>query len=82
MSESQMKTMLITFFDIKGIVHFESIPQGQTVNQAYYVEILKPLREVVRSKGPELWPNDWVLHHDNAPAHRARPVKKFRTKNR
>jgi hypothetical protein len=33
-----MKTLLITSFDIKGIVHFEFILQGQTVNQAYYVE--------------------------------------------
>jgi len=40
MSKSQMKTMLITFFDIKGIVHFEFIPQGQIVNKAYYNDII------------------------------------------
>jgi hypothetical protein len=45
-----MRTVLITSFDIKGIVHFEFIPQGQTVNRAYYVEILKPLREATRRK--------------------------------
>jgi len=48
MSKSQMKTMLVTFFDIKGTVHFEFNPQGQTVNRAYYVEILKWLRDTVR----------------------------------
>jgi len=29
-SKSQMKTLIITFFDIKFIVHFEFILQGQT----------------------------------------------------
>jgi hypothetical protein len=62
MSKSQMKTMLITFFDIKGIVHFEFIPQGQKVNQAYYVETLK----LCIGKRPGLWPINWILHHDNA----------------
>jgi hypothetical protein len=33
--KSQMKTMLITFFDIKGIVHIEFVSQDGTVNQAY-----------------------------------------------
>jgi hypothetical protein len=58
MWKSQMKAMLIAFFDIKGIVHFEFIPQAKTVSQVYYVEILKRLREVVHRKGHELWPND------------------------
>jgi hypothetical protein len=39
MSKSQMKSMVITFFDIKGTVHFEFTPQDQTFNQAYYVEV-------------------------------------------
>jgi hypothetical protein len=25
----------------------------------------------------ELWPNDWILHHDNAPAHKGLSVKQF-----
>ena len=31
--KSKVKVMLIMFFDIQGIVHFEFLPQGQTVNQ-------------------------------------------------
>jgi len=44
----------LTFFDIKGIVHFKFILWGQTVNQAYYVEIMKWLHEAVCRKRPEL----------------------------
>jgi transposase len=75
MSKSQMKEMLKTFFDIKGIVHFEFITQS--VNRAYYLKLLKRLPEAVRRKRPELWPNEWILHHDNAPAHKALSVKQF-----
>jgi hypothetical protein len=46
MSKSRMKTMLITLFHIKGFVHCEFIAQGQTVNQAYYVEVLKRLHKM------------------------------------
>jgi uncharacterized protein involved in tellurium resistance len=77
MSKSQMKTILITFFNIQGTVHFEFIPQGQTVNQAYYVEIMKQLHEAMRRKRPELCPTNWILHHNNAPAHKVHSVKQF-----
>jgi alpha-L-fucosidase len=50
---------------------------AKKVNQAYCVEILKRLREAVRRKRPELWPNDWILHHDKAPAHKTLSVKQF-----
>jgi hypothetical protein len=75
MSKSQMKIMLITFFGSKGTVHFEFMPQGQTVDLAYYVEMPKQLHEAVHRKKPELWPNNWILHHDNAPANKALSVK-------
>jgi hypothetical protein len=30
-------------FDIMGIIHFEFVPKGATVNQTFYVEVLKSL---------------------------------------
>jgi hypothetical protein len=79
MSKLQTRTKLITFFDIKDIVHFEFTAQGQTVNQAYYsyVEILKWLHEAMHRKRSERYPNNWILHHDNAPAHKVLSVKQF-----
>jgi hypothetical protein len=33
------------------------VPEGQTVNQVYYKEVLTNLRERVRRKIPEMWKN-------------------------
>ena len=70
-SWSQVKIMLVCFFDHKGIVHYEFIAQEQTVNQQYYLEVLTRLKESLRRKRQGIWPDKWILRHYNAPAHDA-----------
>ena len=78
-SRSKIKLMLIAFFDARGIVHMEFLPQGQTVNQHVYKEILRRLLRSVREKRHELWQdNVWLLHQDNAPAD-ALSIRQFLT---
>ena len=79
---SNIKSMLICFFDQKGIVHREFVLPGHTVNAAFYVEVLAHLRENMRRKRPDQWRNNtWLLHHDNAPAHAALLTRWFLTDN-
>ena len=42
----------------QGTVHYQFVPTGQTVSQAYYLEVLKRLRKKVRRKRPELLANN------------------------
>ena len=78
LSLAKVKLMLIAFFDVRGIVHTGLLPQGQTVNQHVYKDVLRRLIRSVRDKRRELWVNDsWLLHHDNAPAHNALSVRQF-----
>ena len=36
------------FFYATGIVHSEFVPNGETVNQAFYLQVLRRLRDAVR----------------------------------
>jgi len=49
-SRSATKSMLIVFFDIRGIVHHEFVPEGQNVNAEFYSNVLCRLREDIRRK--------------------------------
>ena len=79
-SSVQIKSQnnVVDFFYIRGFVHYEFVPNGQTVSQVYYLEVLERLREEVKRKRPERFANNsWILHHDNAPAHTALYVREF-----
>ena len=41
MSRSRVKTMIIAFFDSRGIVHKEFVPPGQIVNHAFHKDVLE-----------------------------------------
>ncbi|UYV77389.1 hypothetical protein LAZ67_15000823 [Cordylochernes scorpioides] len=79
---SNVKVLLTVFFDCRGVVHHEFLPQCRTVNKEYYLQVMRNLREVIRQKRPDWWKNkNWLLHHDNAPAHTSLLVREFLAKN-
>jgi len=57
MSKSKIKTMVIVFFDIRGLVHHEFVPHGKTTNAKFYVEVLKRLKRRVHRVRPEIADN-------------------------
>jgi transposase len=64
--------------DIRGVVHYEFLPNGQRVNQVYYLDVLKRLREKVIRKRSEIFANNsWILHHENVPVHTTPSVREF-----
>ncbi|UYV69395.1 hypothetical protein LAZ67_6003445 [Cordylochernes scorpioides] len=76
MSKSRIKTMIIVFFDIRGIVHCEFVPQGQTVNSAFYLEVLRRLKRRIARVRTNI--KDTVkIHHDNATSHTAFIITNF-----
>jgi len=72
--------MLVCFFEHKGIVHYEFISQGQTVNQHLF-GIADKVTGMCLEEKPRLWPDKWILNHDNAPEHDVVRVHEFLAKN-
>ncbi|UYV64570.1 hypothetical protein LAZ67_3001201 [Cordylochernes scorpioides] len=74
--KSKNKVLLVTFFDIKGIVHYEYLEEGQTINKESYLNIMRRVRESICLKRSEMWSSkNWIIHHDNAPPHTATSAK-------
>jgi hypothetical protein len=69
--------MFELFFDSSGIVCMEFIPEGAIVNKHCYKKILHRLLNTICHMRPELWcRKNWLLLHDNTPAHHSVLVQK------
>ena len=68
MSRSKFNAMLIVFYDIQRTVTTQWVRSSQKVNQQYYIEVLKKLRE--REKETTGIMEKWV---DFAPGQRPSP---------
>ena len=80
--KSNIKTMLIAFFDTDGLVLHEFVPIGQTVNKEFYKTVLQRHRDAVRRYRPEKWRSGhWILHHYNVLAHRVVTTNEFLAKH-
>jgi histone-lysine N-methyltransferase SETMAR len=77
MSRSRVKNMI--FLNSRGIVHKEFVPSGQTVNHAFYKDVLERLRKRVQRDRTDS-ADEWVLHHVNAPAHNVLSIGEFLAK--
>ena len=75
---SVVQTTIYEVFYVYGIVHRVFVSPGHTVNQKFYLNVLKRLRESLRRNHVEKWGNGyWFLHHDNALPKTAFSVQQF-----
>ncbi len=82
MSKSQVNTMLVEFFDKKGLIYKEFLPQKTTMNAELYLNIFRCHHEQIYCVRPELWANNSRLfQQDNTPMHSAFKIRDFFAKN-
>ena len=69
-SNPPLKLLKIPFFDSTGMIYMHWVPTWQTVNQEYYVEVLREFRKRFLGKRPALFKSgQWHFHQDNTPVH-------------
>lgn len=79
---STKKIMLVAFFDIKGMIYQHWVPKAQTINSAYYIEVISKFLDHLRKKRPEKLEAGWILHQDNARPHTSRETMEFFAKKK
>jgi len=73
------KVMLCIWWDQKGVIYYELLRSGQTIDGPLYRQQLMRLKRALEEKRPE-WATrheKLIFHHDNARPHVAQPVKTY-----
>ena len=71
------KTMLCVWWDQKGVIYYELLKPGETVNAQRYRQQIINLNHALLEKRPE-WDTRHervIFQHDNAPAHTSKSVR-------
>ena len=73
------KVMLCIWWDQKGIIYYELLNPGQTINAEVYRQQLIHLKRKIVENRPEYTTRHEaiIFHHDNARLHIAAPVKNY-----
>lgn len=71
------KTMLCVWWDQKGVIYYELLKPGETVNTNRYRQQMIDLNRALREKRSEYGKRQHkvILLHDNAPSHTAKRVR-------
>ena len=71
--------MLCIWWDQKGVLYYELLKPGETINGERYRTKLIRLKRAIAAKCPEYATRHEaiIFHHDNARPHVAIPVKKY-----
>ncbi|GFS08191.1 histone-lysine N-methyltransferase SETMAR [Elysia marginata] len=66
---STAKLMATVFWDAKGVILFDILPQSQCITAVQYYSTFDCLRDAIRCKRPRLLRRGVVLQHNNATPH-------------
>ncbi|GFR67689.1 histone-lysine N-methyltransferase SETMAR [Elysia marginata] len=74
---SAAKVMANVFWDAKGMILLDILPQAQFINSVLYCSLRDRLRDAIRRKKPGFLRRGFVLQHDNATPHSANFTQKW-----
>jgi hypothetical protein len=79
---SKTKVLVLAFLDSNGIVHHVYASDVLTIIKEFYLAVFRSLSKSVSRNRREKWRGgDWILHHDNAPAHVSHLLHQFLAKH-